>query len=371
MKRLAELRHEASELGIITPERPLWGVTKDYLMDLLAAHYRAGASSRASLLPQLQVMGARKWQEQKPAARQALLDSTDMWIAEEKLDGVRAKLHLGFESNRTDSKHRSDKTYEYVEKTGQLPHLWRMLHSFTGTVLDGELIMPVERIKDGKTNTDSYLTSTIATVNSSPKRAIELQEKFGYCRYFVFDMLYYRGQDIRQYPYSYRYAELTLLRETLPTSFIKMPTRCCTNFTTFRKRLIAGGGEGIMLKHLNGLYEGGKYSKYMLKWKKHKDMDCFITGFVPGENEFSGLVGSLLVSIIHDEKAIEVGAVQPGSLDFRRSISLGDGSLRDDMYGKVLEVTYLCKTKNGRLRHAAIGEKGFRTDKTCWDCTGG
>ena len=101
---------------------------------------------------------------------------------------------------------------------------------------------------------------------------------------------------------------------------------------------------------------------------RHNEVDCFVTGFVPGEGEFSGLIGSLLVSILQDDQAVEIGAIQPGDLDFRRSISEADGSLRDDIYGKVAEVSFLCKTKNSRLRHAVL--KRWRPDKTMYECTG-
>jgi len=377
MSNKSELQYKAECMGI----RLRGTETTEELKDVLAATMRSpaywGAEADPSLLPllpQLPVMLARNVTELSEVELAFMLtNEEEKWIAEEKLDGVRAKLHLlGSGDNRIDSRHRSDVTYEYVEKTGCLPHLAGLEHGCDGTVLDGELLMPVECINDGKTQTDSYLTATTATVNSSPQRAIELQKRFGECVFWAFDILFLQGKDVRPKAYTERYAELDLVREHLKyrngfPHYIMGPARCVRGIKSFYERYVAGGGEGVMLKRLDCPYEGGKRSKGMYKWKKSKDLDVFVTGFVPGKGEFRGLVGALLVSVMVGGKAIEVGAVQPGDLAFRQSIStVGDGCLTDNMYGKVVEVSYLCKTKNGRLRHVVL--KRFRPDKNCYDC---
>jgi len=370
MKNKSELQHEVVEAGICIDPRS-GKYTKEMLMDMLATLYRKQDVQRPPLLPQLPVMLARKVKDLHENELDAILDSPKgAWIAEEKLDGVRAKLHLESTSNRIDSRHRSDVTYEYVEKTNGLPHLRNIRHYIPGTVLDGELLMPASKITDGKTVTDSVLTSTTATINSLPGRAIELQERFGYCQFYAFDILFHCGRDVRQLPYSFRYKLLCGVHIAL-TSYLcfRLPTHRDKKFIDFYHHIIKRGGEGIMLKRLDWPYEGSKRSKGMYKLKKEEEIDCFITGFVPGEGEFSGLVGSLLVSVFEDDRSLqkqEIAAVQPGDLGFRNKISLADGSLCEDMYGKVVEVSYLCKTKNDRLRHAVL--ERFRPDKNMYDC---
>lgn len=367
MKGKDELIHEVESLGLTH----LCTDTKEDLMDLLAAHYRSihVHDGRPSLLKQLPVMLARNVKDLKEHLFDGMLNAGEgLWIAEEKLDGMRAKLFLGPFGNRIDSRHRSDVTYEYVEKTNCLPHLKNLKHYMPGTVLDGELIMPAERISEGKTDTDSYLTSTTATVNSLPGRAIELQEEFGFCNYYIFDILFHCGEDVRNLPYNERYKLLCNVRAQLieRSRHIKQPARFTDSFVAFFHQAIKSGGEGIMLKRLDWPYESRKRSKGMYKWKKQKDMDCFITGFVPGKGEFSGLVGALLVSIHTKDGPQEVAAIQPGDLHYRKLISEADGSLCDGIYGKVVEVAYFCKTKNDRLRDAVL--KRFRPDKTMYDC---
>jgi len=366
MKNKSELQHEVGQLGITY----LGTDTKEDLMDLLAVSHREhDVSGRPPLLPQYSVMLAQRAKNLSNSQFDRLLENeSGLWVAEVKKDGIRAKLHLGIKGNRIDSRHRSEITYEYVEKTNGLPHLRDLRHYIPGTVLDGELQMPVKRIKDGKTDTDSILTSTLATVNSLPGRAIELQSKFGYCSFYAFDVLFYCGEDVRQLPYSKRYKLLCGIHIALVSyPFFKLPIQSETDFINFYHQIVKTGGEGIMLKRLDWPYQSRGRGRGWFKLAKGKEIDAFVTGFVPGEGEFSGLIGSLLVSVMEDGQPVEIGAVQPGSLGFRRNISLADGSLDEHMYNTVVEVSYMCKTKNNRLRHAVM--ERFRPDKSRDDCT--
>lgn len=377
MRKLDELYHEASQRGLVYPNAKY---TKAQLMDKLATYYRKQHSGL--LLPQHAVMLARNVKDISEVQLEKMLDakSSSPWVAEEKLDELRAKLHLGATSNRIDTRHISDVTYEYNERTAQLPHLANMMHQLAGTVLDGGLQSPVEKINCGKTKTVNWLTSTTAIVNSSPERAMELQRAVGCCNFYVWDILFYCGNDVRNMRYEARYSLLIDIREQLANRYIKMLPRCVQGIEAFYKKIVRAGGEGIMLKHLEMPYidagpGGCRRPKAMYKMKKHKEVDCFITGYVPGEGEFSGLVGSLLVSVMKDNRQVEIGAIQPGDLTFRNAITVpGSGELIQDMYNKVVEVSYLCKTKNNRMAHAVIGEHGFRAtlfnaSKTANQCT--
>ncbi len=369
MKNKSELQHEVDSL-CLNEHLNTAGFTKEDLMDCLAEHYREeDKDSRPPLIPQYSVMLAQRAKHLESSKFDALLDNkSGLWIAEVKKDGIRAKLHLESPSNRIDSRHRSEITYEYVEKTNCLPHLRDMRHFIPGTVLDGELQMPVSRMKHGKTDTNDVLTSTLAAVNSLPGRSVELQMMFGYCSFFAFDILFYCGDDVRQLPYSKRYKILcSIHRSLIGYPFFRLPVQCEHNFIDFYHQIVKTGGEGIMLKRTDWPYQSHGRGRGWFKLAKGKETDAFITGFVPGEGEFSGLIGSLLVSTLVDGEPVEIGAVQPGHLPFRNRISLADGSLADNMYGKVVQVSYMHKTKNNRLRHAVLAE--WRPDKTKYDCT--
>lgn len=371
MKTKAEVLHEAEIMGLV--KQGVGNYTKEQLMDMLARHYRERDVTRPALITQYPVMLARNVKDLSGVAFANICNNENgLWIAEEKLDEVRAKLHLGESWNRIDARNRSDITYEYTEKTECLPHLKNFKHSIAGTVLDGGLRSAVEKISFGKTQTDSYLTSTTATVNSGPKRAIELQARFGYCQYFIYDILFYQGVDVRPLPYKERYKLIcdVYCELSTPEQYINRPMHRTGEFEKFYRMVVGMGGEGLMFKRLDYPYSAVGRSKGEWKWKKYKELDGFVTGFVPGEGEFSGLVGSLLISILDSTGAKqEVAAVQPGDLPFRRSISLADGDMLDSMYGKVFTISYLQKTKNDRCRHAVIERP--RPDKNMYDCKGG
>jgi ATP-dependent DNA ligase len=352
MATLDEIRHIATQHHIITPANRLWGATKDQLMNKLAHKLNT------NLLPQLAIMKAHNLRDSKEQFTEAVLKSgpNSSWIAETKLNGIRGKFHLLPNCNRIDSSNRSNVTYEYVEKTECLPHFMNLTHQLKGTILDGELIMPVTIIDDGKTQTTGTMTTTAAVVNSKPKRAIELQEKYGECLFYAFDILFYCGEDVRKRPYYWRYNLLRQVQEHLP--ILRLPERCETDFHSFFRKIIDTGGEGIMLKQRDAVYNSNKRSRAWYKYKKRSEVDCFVTGSTPGEGEFSGLVGSLLMSVLDPEtgECVEIASVQPGDLAFRNKISQGDGSLVDDMYEKVYTISYYCVTKDCRLRTAVIEE---------------
>ncbi len=371
MKKKAEVRHEAELAGLV--KQGVHVYTKEALMDMLVEHYHKSDVQGQRLVAQLPVMLARNVKDLKPVQFEGLRENKNgLWIAEEKLDEVRAKWHLGEANNRIDSRNRSDVTYEYVEKTAVLPHLKNFVHKIPGTVLDGGLRMPVKEIHDGKTQTVDWLTTTTAVVNAKPARALYLQEKYGYCQYFIYDILYYQGTNVRKYDYKARYKLVCEVHKQLRSilTIVRLPLHVASSFEAFYRSIVAAGGEGLMLKRLDWPYVDHGRCKGEFKWKKYKELDGFVTGFIPGEGEFSGLVGSLLISIFDKNGGKqEVAAVQPGKLTFRKEISLADGDMIDTMYGKVYTVGYLQKTKNARLRHAVIERP--RPDKNMYDCIGG
>jgi ATP-dependent DNA ligase len=59
------------------------------------------------------------------------------------------------------------------------------------------------------------------------------------------------------------------------------------------------GGEGIMLKNPNSLYEHGKRkAKTWYKLKKYDTFEAFVVGFDPGQGKYEGLIGALIVQTV-------------------------------------------------------------------------
>jgi ATP-dependent DNA ligase len=366
METKADLILKANQLGVT--DAALQTYSKEEIMDILADILYTG---KRKWLPQLPVMLLKNVKDLETQQLNEMMSDKN-WFVEEKIDGVRAKLHFVNNTVRIDTRHRSVRTYLFTEITDNFPALQSLGSAyFNGTVLDGELVMSSK--VTGRT-----LTSTTTVVNSGPEEARGIQEMFGPCLFVGFDMLFFRRTDCREDRYSNRFSmlERCIFNCLSDSHIIRPPARTvCGNIghvTRFFDDIVEKGGEGVVLKHCDGAYECGKRSKFQWKWKKGGKMLCFISGGTPGKGNFAGMLGAFIISVIDEKtgKACEVGAVQPGDFQFRKSAAkVKDDNkvdLRSDLYGKVVEVNYMDITVNGRLQHAVISR--FVEDKARKDC---
>lgn len=373
MKSLMELQREAlGEELEITPDVVL-SMTREELMTELAQYY--AARDDRDLLMQIDVNHLYKISKLNDNDYSRIItNANQIYIAEEKLDDVHIKWHLGQSHNRIDSKHHIAKTYEYREMTDHLPHMRDLPHALAGTVIDGGVIMPVSHIVYGKTATTSFLNATTATLNSKPARAVAIQEIYGWCLFHPYDLLFLQGTDVRNLPYSERKKLLDNVirqlseQQTATNQFLRQPRATHEDFKGFYETITNAGGEGIVIKNLTWCYESGKVSRGMYKMKKTYPLDVFVTGYVPGQGEFDGLIGSLRISVfMSDGRKVEIGAVAPGDMATRIKMSVpGSGELRQEFLGQVLTVKYQCRTKNGLLRDPQLVE--YRYDKRPDEC---
>lgn len=334
-----QLLRMARDLGLsIGPE-----MTCDMLSAVIGRHH-----ATPDTLPQVPVMLAKSFAD-LPESHQGAILRSRLWVAEEKLDGVRQRLHVGRFGNRLDSRRRSDKTCLFVESTDNFPHLRDCgMPGFEGTILDGELIA-------------GSLPATAAMVKALPGKSLELQASNGKPRYVVFDLIVYRGDVLEGVRFKRR-------RELLELIFAKHVARLraanvelvsqSTDARALLARVAASGGEGVMLKDTRHGYEPGRRVDHMLKWKLSQTLEVVITGSRPAEagKGFDGLIGALEVSIADPESGnlVSVGAVQPASLAAREDMTAADGSLRREYFGRVVKVRHMGWTTNGRLRHCVL-----------------
>jgi DNA ligase-1 len=59
-------------------------------------------------------------------------------------------------------------------------------------------------------------------------------------------------------------------------------------------RVVAAGGEGLMLHRRNALYRAGR-SEDLLKYKTHDDAEAQVVAHLPGKGKYQGMMGALLV----------------------------------------------------------------------------
>ena len=308
---------------------------------------------------------------------------------EQKLDGVRAKLH--FYRNgpcymvRMDGRNRSTKTYAYSEFTNSLPQFcsceYQILQQkfkwaeelFKGTIIDGELLMPQESIWTGKVQTDSVRYSSIVVANAGAKVALQVQADYGNCLFYPFDVIQYCGHWCCASPQHGRQHRLRHFMENNPHPDLRVVPGIEANAirdakVAFYLSIVYKGGEGVILKDVNAIYERGKRRECWLKVKKFETIDCFVIDSRPGEHGFEGLVGALEGAVYDGDRAVGICAVSGFTLVDRQAMTSKErpGKVKDEYFGRVMEVRYQEKSKTGRGMHARFVR--WRPDKSASDC---
>ena len=264
------------------------------------------------------------------------------YIIEEKFDGTRALVYflsqqvwdektqtlsdnkVGF--CRVFSRRISKKTGFYVENTDSLPHIREIdAPALSGTILDGEMFIDGLPFKE-----------VSSTLNCLWDKAVERQIDKGFVTFHAFDILFYRGIDLRKFPLHRRKYFLHVVLEELNSPYIKEVeyhkcgansdfgdvfyemTRavgdynidqymseleedkdtypnlweCIENQTPLTPRayyelVVSTGGEGVMVKPIDGQYHhkrGWEYSKI----KKFLTRELIVIGFSEPTKEYTG-----------------------------------------------------------------------------------
>ena len=279
-----------------------------------------------------------------------LLDNPD-YVAQEKLDGMRAIVHITKDGLRIFSRSAGvDDPTRPLEKTSSLPHLASLkFPSLIGTVLDAEILVP---------GVDSAtLAGNVNSQDGRDNRQVKV---------FVFDLLVYAGRSLMNEPLSYRLSTLNLLRPRLESEHVMVLDYA---FNTAQKEklladVVAAGGEGIMLKNLHEHYlQGGRPSNNWVKAKKSATFDCVVMGFTTGKGKYNTQIGALRFGQYVNGKLVELGQAS-GMSDRERSLF----SLSPDKYlGKVVAIKGMERLKSGAIRHPQFA--GLRSDKQPSECT--
>lgn len=267
------------------------------------------------------------------------LNSEDYFI-EEKFDGTRGILQFFsqecIESGeivgaigwcRVFSRRISKKTNFYTENTDSVPQLRDIdVPSLDGTVLDGEMFINGRPFKD-----------VSSTLNCLWDKAIDRQLELGFISFHAFDIIKYKGIDLRKMPLHRRKVYLHLAIEEANSPYIEEVTYqscgkevcvcdyedthghisdvykslkakdlldCYPTFSkeaekglshdtvhlsprAFYEYIVATGGEGVIVKPKNGKYRhkrGWEYSKI----KKFLTRELILIGFDEPTREYKG-----------------------------------------------------------------------------------
>jgi ATP-dependent DNA ligase len=189
-------------------------------------------------------------------------------------------------------------------------------------VLDSELVSLNPSV-NGHVVTDSVLNAVVAMLGMNQLDSYRMQAEAGYpLRFQTFDILQYDGKSLLNTPLKERkqllhevLVKLWEAADRLNLPQLKWFQEVQTVYggfddkLTFYQQVTGKGGEGLVVKDVNSLYNPrearGGMSAGWLKWKRSTseslgaDIDAFVTGFhegLPG-SQFEGLVGSLEFSV--------------------------------------------------------------------------
>ena len=282
------------------------------------------------------------------------------YVAEEKIDGSRYVLYFACDpydrrpdQNTLLSRRPSSVDGKLVDKSLNVPHITDRDYGLDGTVIDGEI------------QADDF-TMTNAIMNSSPFVAAKKQKESGLVKFRAFDIMAFRGKDIRHLSLAERRKILKNVVDRMDNPHVVMVEQITEGIEEFFTHIVSKGGEGIVLKDLRQAYGVG-----WAKMKKSYDVTCFISGFKDGNGKYEGGVGSIAISVFKHKYDVIVGDEESIEVGFASGF---DDAIRADMaknpkkyIGRAVDVFAQEISKDNRLRHPTFHR--FRDDVNQIECT--
>jgi bifunctional non-homologous end joining protein LigD len=281
------------------------------------------------------------------------------WVHEVKFDGYRALAYLQDKIVRIYTRTGQDWTHKFPTLAAKLAKL-----PAKTAILDGEIVAV-----DAALGATSFKALQQAL---SEKRDGELQ-------YYVFDLLFLNGEDLREQPLLERKSRLEQL---LKARAVKLLVSYSEHFTAdgsaMLKSICGLHLEGVISKSADARYTSGRSAAW-LKTKCRRRQEFVIGGFTLPTHAPRG-VGALLVGYFDEDRLVYAGKVGTGfdhdsSLALRKRLDvLEDKAMpfaaapatvkRGARWVKptlVCEVEFSEWTADGRLRHPSF--QGLRDDK--------
>ena len=207
------------------------------------------------------------------------------WIFEIKWDGYRAVAEV--QDGKVELYSRSGKSYgnkyqPILDSLKQLGH---------NAVLDGEIVV---------LNDEGYATfQQLQNYQNTPSEHLY---------FYVFDLLYLNGEDLRDLPLLERKKRLEEVLPELPA--VRYSDHVVAKGKVFFKEAQRKQIEGIMAKLASGHYRTGKRSSEWLKIKTHLRQEAVIAGFTEPKGKRKH-IGALVLGVYENGKLQYVG--QSGS----------------------------------------------------------
>jgi bifunctional non-homologous end joining protein LigD len=281
--------------------------------------------------------------------------SDEKWLFEPKLDGFRTLAFLNRGKVRLQSRGGIDVTSHYRGLEQSLEK-----QSASQLVLDGEIIALDTRGKQCFQCLQGYFRS----IKRLPKDKIEAPSAI---IYYVFDILYLDGYDLKKVPLQERKELLPSV--VVPDGSIRLVEYFVKDGETVYRAAIANGMEGVVAKRQDSLYEAGKRAKTWLKIKAANSDEFVICGYTQGTGSRAKSFGALVLGYFDAKNELQpAGNVGTGfDADLLQSlvkqldrITVKKSPFRVEVEGLdtvtwvrpelVAEIKFAEWTKDGRLR---------------------
>jgi bifunctional non-homologous end joining protein LigD len=302
--------------------------------------------------------GIPDWVAPQLATLAAAAPAGEEWLHEIKYDGYRLLAWVDGRSVRLVTRNRKDWTDRFPAIVHALAGL-----GLRGALLDGEAAVEVA----------GGITSFQALQNVQAAEAAG-----GRLRYWVFDLLFLAGRDLRGLPLSERKA---LLDRNLADAAdpVRYSDHVVGRGPAFLASACRHGLEGIICKRADAAHRSGRGGDW-LKVKCLREQEFVIGGFTEPGGARKGL-GALHVGTFQDDELVYRGKVGTGFSDAAlrdlrrrlRPLQRPDSPFVDGPRGAasrsthwveptlVAQVRYTEITTDGRLRHPSF--RGLREDK--------
>ncbi|TQM17597.1 DNA ligase-1 [Pseudoxanthomonas sp. 3HH-4] len=143
--------------------------------------------------------------------------------------------------------------------------------------MDGELWIARGRFDD--------VSAVVRRIEADP-------QAWQHVRFMVFDLPAHRGS------FADRVVRMhSLVAAAGSASLAMIPQRrfnAAADLDAELARVVAAGGEGLMLHRRNALYRSGR-SEDLLKYKPHQDAEAQVVAHLPGKGKYEGMMGALQV----------------------------------------------------------------------------
>jgi ATP-dependent DNA ligase len=281
---------------------------------------------------------------------QSLLDDP-RYIAQEKLDGMRAIVHITRSGLKVFSRSAGvEDPTQPLEKTSALPHLAGLsFPHLSGTILDCEILAPGVDC--------ATLSGSVHRKNGDGDTST--------VHLFVFDILRLGGCDLGGLTLAKRLNHLGVIQHRLRSEYIHFLPWASTSAEkrNLHQSVVAKGGEGIMLKRLDAEYvPGGRPANNWYKAKKSSTFDCVVMGFTRGKGKYNETIGAVVFGQYVDRALTELGQASGMSDRVRKQM----GSNPEAFLGKVVLIQGMERLKSGAIRHPRF--VSMRAGKLPQDC---